>query len=287
MAIPQHGWRCCRGFPRLNMMVMKFQRLVIISHVHRRRRRSSGTLDTPLRPNRDSGVYCPQSRIVTAMIHLREKHKAGTPDAAVRRKNTRSKPARSAALRSTGAPPDAADGAPPARRPTALPRAKHDALTRELLRRCAAPLRGRSQEEVYFIRDRLHERCAFFRAWPPPLQAMLCRLATARCVGTLNGACCVRPRRCGGAAARACVHACVCVRAAWARVSVQLSRLPQPVSPHVRHAACGNSQVAPTPPHRPPAPTRTARRWAASEVLIGSGGRYGGRGRGDQLRRLC
>lgn len=66
--------------------------------------------------------------------------------------------------------------------PTALPRAKHfgSSFTRQLLQACSQPTGARSEADAYFIRDRLHERCAFFRLWPPRLQALLCQLATTQ-----------------------------------------------------------------------------------------------------------
>ena len=64
---------------------------------------------------------------------------------------------------------------------TALPRAKHDAFTRRLLELCSLPPEDRTELDLYFIRDRLHERCASFRLWPPRLQGLLCRLAATRC----------------------------------------------------------------------------------------------------------
>jgi hypothetical protein len=64
---------------------------------------------------------------------------------------------------------------------TTLPRAKHDAFTPRLLEICgAASVSSRCQADVLFIRDRLHERCAFFRLWPPRLQALVCQLATTK-----------------------------------------------------------------------------------------------------------
>jgi len=62
-----------------------------------------------------------------------------------------------------------------------LPRAKQAAFTRQLLELCSARTSApeRSAADLLFIRDRLHERFAFFRLWPPKLQALLCRLAVA------------------------------------------------------------------------------------------------------------
>jgi hypothetical protein len=90
-------------------------------------------------------------------------------------------------------------------RPLALPRAKHEAFTRRLLELCSGGSPGArvtSGDDLLFIRDRLHERCAFFRLWPPPLQALICRLAAARCgaggrgsdIALRKGLCRARPR---------------------------------------------------------------------------------------------
>ncbi|GBG00127.1 hypothetical protein Rsub_12738 [Raphidocelis subcapitata] len=68
-----------------------------------------------------------------------------------------------------------------ARRPLALPPEKHAAFTGKLLAIASREEGARTAADLYFLRDRLHERCAFFRLWPPQLQApVLCRLAAAR-----------------------------------------------------------------------------------------------------------
>ncbi|KAF6253615.1 hypothetical protein COO60DRAFT_1463114 [Scenedesmus sp. NREL 46B-D3] len=52
---------------------------------------------------------------------------------------------------------------------------KQAQLTAKTLALCAkAQL---TQDDIWFIRDRLHERCPFFRLWPPQLQQLICRLA--------------------------------------------------------------------------------------------------------------
>jgi hypothetical protein len=61
-----------------------------------------------------------------------------------------------------------------------LPLPKHAAFTRRLLELCAAAPSDRGAADLLFVRDRLHERCALFRLWPPQLQALLCRLATTQ-----------------------------------------------------------------------------------------------------------
>ncbi|WIA11450.1 hypothetical protein OEZ85_011567 [Tetradesmus obliquus] len=50
--------------------------------------------------------------------------------------------------------------------------AQHTAKTMSL---CAKA--QRTQDDIWFIRDRLHERCPFFRLWPSQLQQLICRLA--------------------------------------------------------------------------------------------------------------
>lgn len=49
-----------------------------------------------------------------------------------------------------------------------------------MLELCRLPPASRSQQDLYYLRDRLHEASPFFRLWPPQLAAMVCRLARAR-----------------------------------------------------------------------------------------------------------
>jgi hypothetical protein len=49
-----------------------------------------------------------------------------------------------------------------------------------LLQLCKQPGCQRTQEDIWFIRDRLHECSSFFRLWPSTLQQLLCRIAQAR-----------------------------------------------------------------------------------------------------------
>jgi CRP-like cAMP-binding protein len=192
------------------------------------------------------------------------------------------------------APPAAAPGAAPPLvappRPPALPRAKHDAFTRRLLELCSgAPEAGsgrggggdnsgpageRGEAEIFFIRDRLHERCAFFRLWPPQLQALVCRLAAARCgggrvrrAGRRQGPCSLSRRPPSPDARSWPPHSC----RVWARnefVIGQGSRcgaLPAPARPAARLAATlqrqarSHARALKAPPHpptpRPPRPT--------------------------------
>lgn len=54
------------------------------------------------------------------------------------------------------------------------------ALTAELLELCDQLPEQRTDRDLRFIRDRLHERSPFFRLWPPQLQRLLCTLAETR-----------------------------------------------------------------------------------------------------------
>lgn len=53
-------------------------------------------------------------------------------------------------------------------------------LESELVLLCQQPAGARSDRDVRFIRDRLHEMSPFFKLWPPKLQRLLAQLASSQ-----------------------------------------------------------------------------------------------------------
>eukprot|EP00877_Chromochloris_zofingiensis_P005169 jgi/Chrzof1/14653/Cz09g10260.t1 len=65
---------------------------------------------------------------------------------------------------------------PSNRKPLPLPH-KHAEFTIKLTQLCQKHAADRTDDDIRFIRDRLHERSPFFKLWPPHLQKLLCYIA--------------------------------------------------------------------------------------------------------------